>query len=434
MTTAVNREEIANGVAFTEIIDKKIKTNVLKIKFITELSENDAALNTMAAMMIGSTNSKITTYSEMSDKLNSLYGSSLFTETIKSGDCQIITFSVDCIENRYAFENEDITGQLLDIAMDCIFSPNASDGSFDITEFNLKKREMLETIYAEINNKRSYAFSRAQKSIFVDEPCAFSLYGTKEIVEKITPKELYQAYLKLIDQSVVEIFWVSPKKDESIKERFAKAFSSRTRNPQKMYFRSVSKLKDKPCIVTEEVEMNQSKVVMAFKTSSNDKNACAVACKLFGGTTFSKLFSNVREKMSLCYYCSSTYVYSKGTMIADSGVENENVDKLTAEVSRQLDLLKNGNFTEDELMSTKLYITNSLRSVTDSPSSLIGWYFSGYCFDNNISPDEEINNIMNITREQVIEAAKSFTLDTVYVMKAKENTEDGDSDDNQSDN
>ncbi len=253
MTTATNREKIADGVAFTEIIDKKMKTNVLKIKFITELSEENAALNTMAAMMMGATNSKISTYSEMSDKLNSLYGSSLFTDTVKSGDCQIITLSVDCIANKYAFEKEDITGQLLDIAIDCIFSPNASDGRFDITEFNLKQRDLLETIYAEINNKRSYAFSRAQKSIFVNEPSAFSLYGTKEIIESITPEKLYQAYLKLVDESVVEIYYVTPEKDENVKEKFTKAFSSRHRKPQQLCFRSVSKLKEKPCLVTEEM-------------------------------------------------------------------------------------------------------------------------------------------------------------------------------------
>ena len=429
MTVAVNREKIADGVVFTEIIDKKLKTNVLKVKFITELSEKYAALNTMVAMMIGATNSKINTYSEMSDKLNSLYGSSLFTDTVKSGDCQIVTISVDCIENKYSFDNEDITGQLLDIVIDCIFSPNASDGKFDITEFNLKKREILETICAEINNKHNYAFSRAQKSIFINEPCAFSLYGTKEIVEAITPEKLYQAYLKLVDESVIEIYYVTPEKDTSVKERFAKTFSSRQRKPQKLRFRSVSKLKENPCNVTEEVEMNQAKVVMAFKTSNNDKNACAIACKLFGGTAFSKLFSNVREKMSLCYYCTSSFVYSKGTMIVDSGVENENVDRLTQEVNKQLDSLKRGEFSPEEFLNTKLYITNAIRSVPDSPSSLIGWYFSGYCNGNIITTEEEIKNIMNITSQQVIEAAQSFTLDTVYIMKAKENSEGGETDD-----
>jgi len=89
MELSIKRDVIADGVGFSAIVDTKLKTNVLKIKFITELSEKEAPLNSMAAMLIGSTNNKIKTYSEMSDRLNALYGSSIYTDTSKSGDCQL---------------------------------------------------------------------------------------------------------------------------------------------------------------------------------------------------------------------------------------------------------------------------------------------------------------------------------------------------------
>ena len=115
MNTDIKREVIADGVAFSEIVDKKLKTNLLKIKFVTELSEKEAPLNSMAAMLIGASNKKIKTYSEMSDRLNALYGSSIYTDTSKSGDCQFISFTADCIDNRFALESENILDDLLDI-------------------------------------------------------------------------------------------------------------------------------------------------------------------------------------------------------------------------------------------------------------------------------------------------------------------------------
>lgn len=420
MELNIKREVIADGVAFSEIVDKKIKTSVLKIKFITELSEKEAPLNSMAAMLIGTSNQKIKTYSEMSDRLNALYGSSIYTDTSKSGDCQFISFTADCIDNRFALESEDILGDLLDIAEDCIFNPNVSGNGFDRTEFELKRRELIESIAAEINNKRGYAILRSQKHIFKGEPCSFPQYGTVENAEKITPEEVYEAFVKLVKTAVIEIYFVSSSENSSVKERFRKSFSAIERKPQTPAFRTLSPLKNELCRVTEEIEMKQSKVIMAFKTSSDNKHACTVAARMFGGTTFSRLFTNVREKLSLCYYCSAGFIYSKGTMLVDSGVEKENTEKLTDEVVNQLNALKKGEFTDEELLNTKLYMINSIKSVNDSPNQIINWYFSGYCSGDMSSPEEYIKQIMAVTREEVTEAAASFGLDTIYVMAAKE--------------
>lgn len=419
----IKREVIADGVAFSEIVDPKIKTSVLKIKFITELSEKDAPLNSMAAMLIGSSSSKIKTYSEMSDRMNALYGSSVYTDTSKSGDCQFISFTADCIDNRFALESEDILGELLDIAHDCIFSPNVTEDGFDKTEFELKRRELIESIQAEINNKRGYALLKSQKHIFKGEPCSFPQYGTVENAQKITPSEVYEAFEKLIRTAVIEIYFISAQEYPSVKERFRKAFSETERNPQTPKLRTVSPLKPEVCHASDTVEMKQSKVIMAFKTESENKNACAVVSRMFGGTTFSRLFTNVREKMSLCYYCSAGYIHSKGTMLVDSGVEKENAQKLADEVVNQLNALKNGDFTDEELLDTKLYMINAVKSVNDSPNQIINWYFSSYCSGEMISPEEYTRQIMLVTREEVTEAAKSFSPDTVYVMEAAEGAE-----------
>ena len=141
---------------------------------------------------------------------------------------------------------------------------------------------------------------------------------------------------------------------------------------------------------------------------------------LLGETPFSKLFANVREKLSLCYYCASGFNDSKGTLMIDSGVENVNVEKARVEILNQLDDIRKGNFTDEEMSNSILSILNLLKGVGDTPSSLVNWYFSRFCRGEIISPDEEISRIKAVTREQIIEAANSFKLDTVYVMTGEE--------------
>lgn len=424
MTAKVNREIIADGVAFTEIVDKKFKTDLIRIKLITELNEKSAPLNTMVSMLISSTNSKIREYSKMTDALNSLYGADIYSETAKSGDCQIITFSASCINNAYAFDGEDILGKLLDITEDCIFSPNIVNGEFDKKEFELKRRDLKETIAAEINNKRSYAMQRAGKTIYKDEPFSCSFYGTIENADRITSKELVEAYHKLIETSEIEVFFVSSESNPDVNKRFKEAFSKVKRNCKKLEVRSLSPIKEKTARTEESVDASQAKTIIAYKSDIDDNNACLVMSRLFGGTPFSLLFSNVREKMSLCYYCSGSYIYTKGVLFVSSGVENDNVEKLISAVSDQLEMIKRGEISDELIEETKLYLVNNFKSVPDMPGSLVAWYFDTYRFGEPEELSERMDNIMNVSRERIIAAARSFKLDTIYVMRAENSKEE----------
>lgn len=423
MPVSIKREKICTNAAFTAITDDKFKTDTIKVKFITELSREDAPKNTMAAILMGSTNKNYKTYSEMTDKLNSLYGSILSSDVSRVGDCQVITLTASAISSRYSFNGEDIMSSLLDILSDCIFCPNVNDNKFDDIEFELKRRDLIETIEAEINNKRGYAIQKAQEYIFEGEPCAYSQYGTVEEVKKITSSQVYEAYQNIIHNSQIEIYYVSASINETVKKRFADAFGRINSGTAALSFVTPSPVKSEVCSKRDIMDVLQAKVVMAYKTQSNDSDACRIMCQMLGGTTFSKLFTNVREKLSLCYYCSSSFVISKNTLIIDSGVEDRNINRLITESDNQLKALCAGDFTDEELENTKLAAQNSVKSVVDTPSSLISWYFNGYCFDNIRTPAQFIEDINSVTRQRITDAAKSFVQDTVYVMTSDGNIE-----------
>ena len=159
---------------------------------------------------------------------------------------------------------------------------------------------------------------------------------------------------------------------------------------------------------------------MAFKSECTNAPAMKLMNSVFGGTPFSKLFLNVREKLSLCYYCSSGYNDRKGVLFVDSGVEHANIEKAKAEILNQLKAVQNGEFTDEEINNSRLSMINSLRGVTDGARSIAEWYFKQSYAGQSLSPEDEIERLKSVTKEDIIAAAKSLSLDTVYVLTGKE--------------
>lgn len=420
MSILYSREQISDGIGFTSIIDSKFKTNTINLKFFTELREDAAPLNAVTAGILGSSNSKYKNLTELTVRLNALYGTDIGVNVTKRGDIQVMTISISSIDNDYTLNGEDLTSEVLNIFLDCLFSPYIENGGFGQEIFNFRKKDLLDSIDSEINNKRSYAILQAQKHIFEGEPSANSSYGTRTIAEKITPFMAYEAYKEMIKTAYIEVYYVGAKDNPVIKERFTEAFLKLYRKPHNIALNNISPIKNEVKNVKDKLDVSQSKMVMAFKTNHTDLYAIKLMSTILGETPFSKLFANVREKLSLCYYCASGFNESKGTLMVDSGVENVNVDKARVEIINQLEDIKKSNFTDEEMNNSVLSIINSLKGVNDTPTSLVNWYFSRYCRGEIISPDEEINRIKAVTREQIIEVAKSFKLDTIYVMTGEE--------------
>lgn len=422
MSFSYKREEIAEGIGFNCITDEKFKTDSVRIKFITPLDENSVGANALALTCIASTNSVYKTQNELSSKLASLYGAGIYADTGKRADSQILTIGFSCINNRYALENEDIFGQTADIFLDCLFSPNIEEGGFEKSNFAVRKADLIDNIISEINNKRSYAIQRANQTIYKNEPSAINPSGTRESVEALTPQSVYAALLKLFETSVIEIYYTGPSLPEGLKEKMSSAFKNNIpeRNTVKPVLRKISCIKSTPENVSETMDLNQSKLVMAFKTECKDKYAIKMMNMIFGGTPFSKLFSNVREKLSLCYYCASNFNDGTGVLLVDSGVEDANVEKARNEIIAQLEDIRNGLFSDEDIENSRLYILNTLKAIGDTPASYASWYFLNFCNQTNLSPKQTAEKYMNVTKQQIIDAAKAFSLDTIYVVSGSE--------------
>lgn len=418
-----SRTEISENVGFSSVIDKKFKTASLTLRFITKLDPKTAAPNSLGVGALSASNSRLTTLAQLNERLSSLYGAALSTFTRKRGDVQILGLTASWITSRYAIDGEDIDSEMTEIIRDCIFHPNIKDGEFDAESFAITKKDLLDRIDAELNNKRGYAISKAAETAFRGEPAQYSCYGTKEAAEAVTAAEAYEAYKRLINTSQIEIYYIAPEENPGIEEMFRKSIGELHRTPEICEFRSVSPLKSKPEESCGEFDVLQCKMVMTFKTSSEDAPAIKMLSTVFGETPVSKLFMNVREKLSLCYYCACRTVASKGALMVDSGVERGNIGKAKDEILHQLDEIRNGNITDAEYESALLSLDNALTQIGDTPSSYSSWYFERFCDGKIVTPEEQLELYKNVTKERIIEAAKSLSLDSVYLMLNKEEAE-----------
>ena len=411
-----NRSELGDGIGFTSVIDDKFKTRSLAVYFITELDAETAAVNDIAAEILTVSNSRYTTYASMCEKLSELYGAGLGSSARKKGDAQILGLKASWLDNRYAIDGEDINAEMLSMIRDCLFSPNAKDGAFDEASFAIIRKDLLDRIDSEFNQKNVYASIQASKLAYRGEPAACTSYGTREGALAATPADAYKAYKELLRTAQIEIYYVSPEKDDSFAEMFRGCFGETERMPKKVNMRSHSPLKAVPETVTEEFDVNQSKAVMVFKTGSDDRYALKMLSIIYGETPFSKLFLNVREKLSLCYHCTSRSVSVKGAFFVDIGVERSNIGRAREEILRQLDEIRNGNITDAEIENSLMALDNAVLQVGDTPSSYISWFFDCFCDGEFMTPGEHFRRFSEVTKERITEAARSLKPDSIYLM------------------
>lgn len=415
-----DRMEIGEKIGLTTIIDEKFKSSLLTVRFILPLDKKRTSDNVIGFSILSDANSEYRSIAEMGEALSELYGSSISSFSRKRGDLQIVGVTASWLASRYSLYGEDIQGGMLKIFGDCLFSPNAENGEFDAELFSIEQKELFDRIEAELNNKRGYAITRGTAAAFRGEPAEYCSYGSKETAQASTAASAYAAYRHILETAQIEAAFVSSEPDPNVEKMFRERFASVERHPVPVSFISRSPLKSETVTVSEEFDVRQCKMVMVLKTPSEDRFALKMLSTILGETATSKLFTNVREKMSLCYYCSCQISLTKGALIIDSGVERANIEKAKTEILAQIDEMCRGNITDEEIESALLYTDNSLCQIGDTMSSYSGWYFERFCDGRIIDPHEMFDDYSSVTRERIVEAAKTLKLDTVYLMLDKE--------------
>ena len=423
MEQTLKRTKLLDRVFFNAVRDEKFKSNRISVNLITTLHHETAAQNAIVPFILRKGYAGCPDFTELNRRLASLYGAALDADVRKVGDDQIINLSVQSLDDRFTMENEQIIKACCELLCGLLLEPKLVDGHFDPTDVELEKKYLIASIQAEINEKRSYAINRCTQIMFAGEPAGVGRYGSEEMAEKITPETAYAAYQRLLATAQVEILFCGAGDPAVAESIFSHAFSKIQRGgtalPEMRVKASGGEVKQ----VTDQLDVTQAKMVLGFTTGiSGDQRKLAAArlmVAIYGGTPFSRLFLNVREKLSLCYYCAARFDRAKGTVMVDCGIEDQNRQKAYDEILKQLDIMKRDEYTQEEFDAAKLSLRNSFDHIGDSLAGIEGWYLGQIITGEYRSPQEEADMIDKVTREEVVEAASQVQLDTVYYLTGR---------------
>ena len=395
------RKDICEGVAFNSIVDKRFKKSRISATLVAPLNKKTAAANALLSYVLTRSCRKYPDFTALSRKLDELYGAALYPSVRRQGDLQLISFSAAGLDDRYSLNGESVSSELADLLCSIIFDPALTDGKFNTEDLEQERRQLIDAIDADFNDKRIYAINRCIECMCRNEPFSIGRFGSREDVSKLTQDDVYYAWQQLLENSRTELAMLGSADPQNAYDRFKTYFENK---PRRMTASTV--IIDKPEEVkhiTETEEISQSKLVMGFRTACPDTKEKYVTSSLMsailGGTPTSKLFVNVREKQSLCYYCASSVDNAKGIMLIDSGVETKNIEKTEDAVLEQIRLLKNGCITDEELSAAKLALKNAYISSLDSLAALQSFYINGILCNLPMAPLEAASIVENITKE-----------------------------------
>ncbi len=424
MLDVLGQIELNESVKLHTIKSNKFKTDLIGVYIRRPLLKEEATKNSLLSMLINKGTEKYPSFLELNKKLEELYGSILVSDVSKKGEQHIIQIKMQLPSRKYV-DSQDILKEGINILNDVLNNQITQDGGFKRESFLQEKENLREKIEGRINDKMKLALERCVEEMCVDENYSIYEYGSIEELERIDEKELYQYFKNVIASSPIDIFIVGDVEEKESQELFTQLLKFERGEiisiPNEVINKSITKVKE----AQDNYNINQGKVTLGYRTNIPYKSELYESSILFsnilGGGPNSKLFKNVRERESLCYYIFSKVDKFKSIMLVSSGIEFQNFEKAKKLIQQEVESLKEGRFSQEDIDIAKKSIVNSIKSLTDTPNMLMDFLYSQILGNSFDTIENIISKIEAVTKDSIIEAGKKFELDTIYFLnKEKE--------------
>lgn len=422
----VKRTQLMPGVFLTSVNTKKFKSSLLSMTLLAPLKGETAAVNALIPYLLRRGSEAHPDLQSLSAALDQLYGGAIDPVVRKKGEAQCVGFLGSFLDDAYTLDGSGVLAQAAGLMGELLLRPYTQAGAFCPDYTRQEKANLLDRIRAEVNEKRQYAVNRVLEEMCREEPYGVGRLGREADVEAITPQSAWAQYQALLAHSRLELYYCGSAEHDEVCIILQRALTGLPREggyevPETVVVPSAQA----PRRVEEAMDVAQGKLTMGFRTggitaASPDYPALVLCNALFGGTTTSKLFLNVREKLSLCYYASSSLLRYKGLMIVSSGVEFSNVKKAEDEIEAQLEACRRGDFEPWEVEGARRYTVSSLMTMLDSQGRQEDWWISQAVAGLTQSPQELAQAMETVSVEAAVAAAKAISLDTVYFLKGME--------------
>ena len=424
-----NKQEIKQGITLHSINTNKFKTNLLAIFLTTPLTRENVTYNAVLSSTLRRGNKNLKSQEEISKRLEEMYGASFDCGIDKMVDNHILKFYIESVNDAYLPNNaENILKASIDLISDMVFNPLIENDSFNEEYVNQEKEGIRQRINSKIDNKAAYAKMRLVEEMYKDEPIGLFRFGYVEDLENINNKNLYEYYKKLISECKIDIFISGNLENIDYKNMISKAIEARNvgiREPKFILKQIEAKKEKEEKVVTESMDVQQGKLVIGLDIIFNeddlkDENLryqAKIYNSILGGSANSKLFQNVREKASLAYTASSSYVMFRSNIFISCGIEIENYEKALEIIKRQLEDMRRGDFTDEDIENSKKGIISSVKSIEDEQDSTIMYFLGQELTGTNVQISEYIEKTQDVTKEQIVKVANKVKVNTVYFLR-----------------
>ena len=411
--------DIKEGIRLHKIKTNKYKTNLMSVFLTSKLSRDDITKKALILTVLRRGTNNLKTQEEISKKLEELYGASFDCGIDKLGDKHVLKFYVESLSEQYLYQKEDILNQSLNILFDIVFNQLLENGAFKQVYIDEEKQNLRIIIEGQKDNKAAYATQRCIEEMYKEKPYGLYKYGYVEDLEKIDSKNLYEAYLNLIKTCKIDIF-VSGDFDEKTLEEKVKSNQQISKlEPRKVEYldeESESSNTQEENVVRENMQISQGKLNIGLDVLSDNKSAVSVYNAILGGGANSKLFQNVREKASLAYSAGSIYIKPKSKIIIKTGIEHKNYDKALQIIKEQIDDMKNGKFSDEDIQHAKELIIASFKSMQDEQDSEISFYFGREIQKESKDIDKQIKEVSEVTKQNIVDVANKIKINTIFFL------------------
>ncbi len=415
------RIQLLDNVFLTYVPADKFKTDFLSAQFITPLRAETAGLNALLPAVLQRGTVQYPDMQRLSAALDLLYGATIEHSVRKRGESQLWGFLATCVDDAFLPDGSKLLEPLTGLLGQLICQPVLEGGTLSPAYVASERTNLIDAIRSAIDEKRTFAARRLLEEMCRGEAYGLSHIGDEASVAAITPEALTAHYRAAIAQSRLELYYCGRAERERVESAFQTAFRSLPRAEDPILTPpQAHPPRQSPQVIREQMDVSQGKLSVGYSVDTDDKDAVVVMNTMFGATSNSKLFLNVREKLSLCYYASSTYHRSKNMITVASGIEFENYQKALDEIGAQLSAMQNGDWEAWELTAARSSLSNGHRSIFDSASQLEDFYMGQIATGRDDDPEKLLEAALAVTPERIQSAAKAVKLDTIYFLTGKE--------------
>lgn len=413
------------GIKIHKIETNQFKTNLYAVFLATPLKRENITKDALIAAVLRRGTMKIKSQEQISKELEEMYGASFDCGIEKTGDNHIIKFYLEALNEEFLPEKENLTQKCINILLDIVTNPLIENNGFKSEYVEGEKENLKQIINGKIDNKARYSLDRCIEEIFKNEPYGLYKYGYVEDLENINSQNLYEYYKELIQNCKIDVYYSGIFENNEVEEMITKRLQENNIKPRKADYivnneMTERKSEEHPKKVEESMDVTQGKLALGLQINSNDKDsrfAVSVYNAILGGGANSKLFQNVREKNSLAYTASSSYVRTKNIILVHCGIDIDKYEKALETIKEQLKDMKKGNFTKEEMEDAKKLIIASIKSISAEQDTEITYDYGQELADEHTTIKEYEEKIQNTTKEQVIDIANKININTIYFLK-----------------